>query len=187
LLLIGAAVLIVSFVVYGLRLRLWWIFRTAFSGFSLLIGIYVGLGYIKYSFIQDERRFRRVIMPAIALTAIETLFYTIPNPSKYGSLRNTIEITMGLLPGILFFYAFRLIQNDESRFFRMLSRLNLTLVIIGLCFMVIYYLRSLGRFFPFFPLVLAGAIVAILLWYWQIMLFKHLSLKYKEVGMQQQS
>ena len=179
-LLLNVAIMIASFVLYSLKIIPQTALHLASSSLAFFLTLYTALGYIKYSFIQNERRFRRIIIASIGLSSIQSLLILLNALIKFNQTKYTIYsgIIM-LLSTPLFYYAFGLIRNEDMKFFGKLSQLNLYLPIISILGLLLYLLK-VSHFLLFFPIMLAGFVVVILLWYWQIKLFRHLSLKYNE-------
>ncbi len=172
--------MIASFVLYPLKIIPQTTLQLASSSLAFFLNLYADLGYIKYSFIQNERRFRQIIIAAIGLSTIQSLLITLDALIKLDPTKYTIYLgVIMLLSTPLFFYAFGLIKNDDVQFFKRLSKLNLYLPIIALLGLLFYLLRLTS--FLLFPIILAGFVIIISLWYWQIKLFRHLSVKYKEI------
>ncbi len=179
-LLLNVAIMIASFVLYPLKIIPQTTLQLASSSLAFFLNLYADLGYIKYSFIQNERRFRQIIIAAIGLSTIQSLLITLDALIKLDPTKYTIYLgVIMLLSTPLFFYAFGLIKNDDVQFFKRLSKLNLYLPIIALLGLLFYLLRLTS--FLLFPIILAGFVIIISLWYWQIKLFRHLSVKYKEI------
>ncbi len=76
----------------------------------------------------------------------------------------------------LYFYAFRLIRNSDLTLFERLAKMNLYLLIISAVGLPLYFSRLNSLLL--LPIILAGFVTVLFLWYWQIRLFKHLSAKY---------
>lgn len=181
LLLLNVAIMVASFVLYPIKIVPQPTLQLAISCLALFINLYAELGYIKYSFIQNERRFRKIIIAAIGLSTIQSVGILLNALIKLDETKYTIYLgVIMLLSTPLFYYAFGLIRNEDMKFFGKLSRLNLYLPIISLLGLLLY-LFKVSHFLLFFPIILAGFVVVILLWYWQIKLFRHLSEKYNEI------
>jgi hypothetical protein len=87
---------------------------------------------------------------------------------------------------LLLFYGFRLIQNAESVFFRKLSKLNLSLFVIGVLTGIgmglLTITKSFGWILLVIPIGLAGFYVIVLLIYWEFKLFRHLHFQYEKIA-----
>lgn len=179
-LILNAAILIASFVLYPIKLVPQGTLQITTSVLALFLSLYIQLGYIKYSFIKNERQFQQIIMAAIVLSTIQSLLIVFDSFMKLDSTKYTIGLgIIGLLAALLFYSAFGLIKNDEMAFFKKLSRLNLYLPSLLLLGLLLYFLNLRSILF-FIPIALSILITAILLWYWQIRLFRYLSLKYNK-------
>ncbi len=178
-LILNAAIIIASFILYPIKLVPQEALQIATSVLTLFLGLYIQLGYVKYSFIRNERRFRQVIIAAIVVSTIQSFLTLFDSFMRLDSTKYMIVLgIITLLETLLFYFAFGLIKNDEMAFFRKLSRFNLylpSLVLLGL----LLYLLNLRSILFFLPIALSVLITIILFWYWEMRLFRHLSLKHK--------
>jgi hypothetical protein len=156
------------------------------TGITLLT-LYIALGFIKYSLIVNEDLFRNIVIIIIFLVLIHSFLMFLHNvlninplKSFYGNSLNLLE----LLQALSFYYAFKLILNDEFKYFRRLSTLNLILVIMGLCFSMVLLLNmfhppSLISSIGLLLFFLSMFAISFLICYWEIRLFRHLYFKYE--------
>jgi hypothetical protein len=151
-----------------------------------LLTLYIYLGFIKYSFIVNEKLFRNIVIVIICLILIHSFLiflHDVLNINPFKSFyRNALGIFV-LLQALSFYYAFKLILNDEFKYFRKLSLLNLFLFIMNLCFsmLLLLYLFYHSKFSAIVLLLffLSFFMIKFLICYWEIKLFKHLSIKYE--------
>lgn len=146
---------------------------------SYLITMYIFLGFIKYSYVTNQDGFRKIIFVVLCLEIYNllTLFFLDPfNPNSPTKL-SALTIIPKSFESILWYYAFKLIQNEESIYFNKLSMLNLYFFFISIIFLLMIIFSTSFPFIVLSILMLAVFAVFILLWYWEIKLFKHLSLK----------
>jgi hypothetical protein len=153
------------------------------AGFSVgsLIGIYAYLGFIKYSYITEHNKFRKIMFVALCLSLIYFLIYIVKAATTVDLKNDKFYFIPAALEIPLLCYAFNLIKNEDSIYFKKLSRLYLYSLIVGSS-VFIGYLVSLSFSYPFLillPFILAGFVAVILIWYWKIKLFKHLATKYE--------
>jgi hypothetical protein len=77
----------------------------------------------------------------------------------------------------LMYYGFHLLKKEELIYFKKLSDLYLYLLIIGSIFLIIYLFQvTLQLTIPLLmllPFMLAGFVVAILIWYRKVQLFQY--------------
>lgn len=154
---------------------------------ATLLILYIYLGFIKYSFIENEGLFRNIVIIIICLILIHSLLIFLHDVLNINPLKDFYRNSLGLLnllQAISFYYAFKLILNDEFKYFRRLSLLNLFLCIMGLCFSIVLILNL------FFPPSLISSIglllfflsifvINLLICYWEIRLFRYLYFKYE--------
>lgn len=179
-LLLNAAIIIASFIIYPLNLIPQEALQLLSSTLALFLNLYADLGYIKYSFIQDERRFRKIVIAAICLSLLHSLLVPLNAIINIDSTKYAIYLGIIMsLSTLLFYFAFGLIKNDEIEFFKKLSKLNLCLPVLSFLALLLFILK-LTSFILLVPILLAALITLISIWYWQIKLFKHLSIKYLE-------
>ncbi len=176
---LNVAIIIATFILNPLRIIPSSLLQAVSLSGALFLNLYAQLGYVKYSVIRDERQFRKVIIGAIGLSTLHSLLVPTNVLIYFGQTQNNIYLgIIMLLSMLLFYYAFALIRNDDVDFFKKLASLNLYLALI-LFLGLLCYVFELPLFLVF-PIMMAGVVVIILLWYWQIKLFRHLSLKYNE-------
>ncbi len=77
LLLLNMAVITVSIILYPFKIGTQKPFHLIGAILALFQNLYVGLGYVKYSFIEREERFRKTIILAVAVSVIQSLFFTL--------------------------------------------------------------------------------------------------------------
>ncbi len=176
-LLLNAAVIIVSIILYPFKIGTHRLFHLAVTVLIQLLNLYASLGYVKYSYIKQEERFRKIISVAIVISIIQSLIITLDAVVVfYQAMYNILLGVTLLISTPVYFYAFGLIKNDDVNFFRKLARMNLYLLIIALVGLLLYLLELSS--FLLLPTILGGFGTVVLLWYWQIRLFRHLSEKY---------
>jgi hypothetical protein len=150
-------------------------------GFSVgsLISIYVYLGFLKYSYIYDQNKFRKIMLIALSLSVIYSLGFIIEISIKPKLSNDYYWFIFAALEMPLLYYAFHLIQNQDVMYFKKLSRSYLYQLLAGSA-VLIGYIVSLSYTFPFLimaPFVVAAFVFVILIWYWKIKLFKYLAAK----------
>jgi len=152
-----------------------------------LLTFYIYLGFIKYSFIVNEELFRNIVIIIICLMLIHSFLiflHDVLNINPFKSYyRNSLGI-LNLLQALSFYYAFKLILNDEFKFSRRLSLLNLFLFIMVLCFSMVLLLNlflppSLISSIGLLLFFLSIFVINFLICYWEIKLFRHLYFKYE--------
>jgi hypothetical protein len=146
-----------------------------------LLDLYAYLGFIKYASMANEDRFRRIMFMVISILSIN---FTLSFLHRRINLKMPEIFSLMPLTYILLYYGFRRIQNAEADFFRRLSRLNLYLFLLSISFAL--FLIALARdfavsirWFVVAPLLMGGAAIAVAKFYWEVKLFKHLSVKYE--------
>lgn len=178
-LLLNAAVIIASIILYPLKIGAQKPFHLTGTILTQLLSSYAGLGYVKYSYVEHEEQFRKIIIVAVGISVIQSLILTLD--ALIGFHQTIYAICLGLtmlLSTPLYFYAFGLIKNADSPFFGQLAKMNLYLLIISLVGLFLYLSRLNSLFL--LPIILSGFLTIVSLWYRQIRLFKHLSGKYDE-------
>jgi hypothetical protein len=148
---------------------------------SFCLTLYVYFGYIKYSYIENETKFRTIILVVLGLSIIESFVSLLAPIFHLDQTKSTLYFAIPIIISTpLLFYGFRLIQkNAEVLYFRKLSKLNLYLLIIGALYSLLF-IPKVGNFFSMLMLVLAVFVTIASIWYWEIKLFKHLARKYNE-------
>jgi hypothetical protein len=146
---------------------------------------YIIVGYIKYSFIVNERKFREIMAVVIVLFIMNLILNLLHEVSHFTASLMLFFVPTGL-SYLLLFYGFRLIQNAESVFFRKLSKLNLSLFVIGVLTGIgmglLTITKSFGWILLVIPIGLAGFYVIVLLIYWEFKLFRHLHFQYEKIA-----
>lgn len=146
-----------------------------------ILNLYIYAGFIKYSFIVNERKFRKIMAIVIILSVINLIlsFFQVMLPFK-------ASIILFLPVGLLLFYGFRLIRNAESVFFSKLSKLTLSLLIVGILITIGMGLLEKTKSEIWLALVipcsLAGFYVVVSFVYWEFKLFRHLHFQYEKVA-----
>ncbi len=185
LLVILQVVLILSFVVLDIAVPQWRIYSSATSGtMYLLISVYILVGYIKYSFIVNEKKFRKIIYFILLLLFANFILARILHPGTKCSYPACLTLGSSDLSLLLLFYGFGTIKNEERAFFTKLSKLNLYMFGIKVIHTIYFFATdyAVGSFpsgIISFPLFITAAIVTILFISWEFKLFKHLSMKYE--------
>ncbi|MDA8082211.1 MAG: hypothetical protein M0024_00970 [Nitrospiraceae bacterium] len=149
----------------------------------LLINLYVNMGYIKYSYLEDERLFRRVMIVAAGLSLLGSALLVLAPLLPVGKTQSTIFIALPVyVTAPLLFYGFRLIRTEERSFFTLLARLNLVLFLAGIlwAFLFIPWLSS----YPLiFLLTVASGVMFVSIWFMKLRLFHRLSEKWPGLAM----
>ena len=176
-LLLSAVIIIVSIILYPFKIGTHRLFHLAVTILIQLLNLYAALGYVKYSYIKQEERFRKIITVAIAISAVQSLIIILDAVVVfYQAMYNIVLGVTLLISTPVYFYAFGLITNGDAAFFGRLAKMNLYLLIISLVGLLLYLSRSNSLIL--LPIILGGFVTVVLLWYWQIRLFRHLSEKY---------
>jgi hypothetical protein len=155
--------------------------------FITLLSLYIYLGFIKYSFIVNEGLFRNIFIIIICLMLIHSLLTFLHDVLNINPLKSIYRNSLGvieLLKALSFYYAFKLILNDEFKYFRRLSLLSLFLIIMALCFSMLLLIYLFLPPNPISSIVLLLFFLSIfminlLICYWEIRLFRHLYFKYE--------
>jgi hypothetical protein len=149
------------------------------------LNFYIIAGYIKYSFLVNEQKFRKIMVIVIALFAMNLILNLVQAVSHFKAL-NMIYLSPTYLTYLLLFYGFGLIRNADSVFFRRLSKLNLYSFILAVLAAVGMGLSAITKSEVWFGLVipirLAGFCVMVLLIYWQFKLFRYLHFQYEKIA-----
>jgi hypothetical protein len=153
---------------------------------SFFLTLYVYLGYVKYSYIESETKFRTIILIVIGLSITESFVSLLAPILNLDKTKSTLYFAIPtIIATPLLFYGFRLIQKTgELLYFRKLSKLNLYLLIIGALYSLFFIPKlgnKVGAFLSMLMLVLAAFVTIASIWYWEIKLFKHLARKYNEI------
>ena len=150
---------------------------------SFILTLYIYMGYIKYSYIADEKKFRKIILIVIAILFGDFIFSLIETKTKFNSQMVFNYLSLMPLSYPLLFYGFKLIRNGKVDIFKRLSRLNLYLFVLIVFSSVTLLIATKSftesiQWIILLPFLLAVLIIAILLIYWELKLFKYLSTKY---------
>jgi hypothetical protein len=148
---------------------------------GFLLGLYVNLGYVKYSYIEEEAKFRKIIFVVIILSILSSWFSILAPLFDFDQTKSSLYFTIPMIPlALVLFYAFRLIKTGEILYFRKLSRLYLYLFFIGALASLLFipHLANYLAILIYF-LLPAAFITWGLVFYWEIKLFRHLSKKEK--------
>ncbi len=177
---LNVAVIIASIILYPSKIGAEKSFHLTGAIVALLQNLYIGLGYVKYSYIEHEEQFRKKITMAVSVSVIQSLFFIFDALINFDHTVYAVCVGVTILVSTpLYFYAFGIIKNDDATLFERLAKMNLCLLIISMVGLLFYLVRLDSLLL--FPVILAGFIAIIFLWYWQIRLFKHLSMKYDEM------
>ena len=145
-------------------------------------GLYLNLSFIKYSFLVDALKFRRIVIIAIGLVFFNLLissllkrFWGLESCYNYGSFS-------GIVSSLLWFIGFRSVANTEPGFFQRLSRLCLYLFVFEIVSCIVSLLIKHFPELKFMNILrfLPNGIIQVLIFYWKIKLFRHLYLKYEK-------
>ncbi len=143
----------------------------------LLIDTYVYLGYVRYSYLTHDDKFRKIIFAVIFLSLPQFVAMAV---GHIGSSAKTTPIYYYAIPNAistaLLCYAFRHIQTAEGAYFKKLASLNLYYLII-MAFFAVFFITGWVSFISMIITVLPAFIVLTAIWYWQIKLFKYLSME----------
>lgn len=153
-----------------------------FNIIGLFVGFYINLGFVKYSFIVNAEKFRKIITIIIGLLFINfivSFFKTVLN-LEASYMPHYFSLS-GALMSLLFFFAFKLVQHCEVKFFPRLSRLNLysfifELISLPVTLSVKYFSAPKFIYILSFP----QCIISILILYWEIKLFRYLYFQYEK-------
>lgn len=180
LLLINVATMALGFLLYFIKTIPQAPAQVAGLSAGSLIGIYVYLGFIKFSYIADHNKFRKIMLLALSLSLFYFLGYIVKSSMNSALTNDNYYLIPAALETPLLYYAFCLIQNEDAIYFKKLSRLYLYLLLAGFPLLIGYF-ASLSFSYPFLilvPFIIAGFVFGIKIWYWKIKLFKHLAAKY---------
>lgn len=152
---------------------------------TYFLNFYIYTGYVKYSDIVDEGKFRKIMFLVIGIYFISFVLSNLHMPQKLSPSNYLNYLSPMPIAYVLMFYSFRLIRNEEKKFFRILSILNLCIffiAIIGMISIPVITKNFTGstKYIYFLPFVVGGFIVSIAELYWQVKLFRRLSSKYDE-------
>lgn len=152
-----------------------------------LLNLYIYSGYVKYSDIVNEKAFRKIMFVVIGVYFINIIFsafhmHSEMTPSNYLNYLSPMPIAF-----ILMFYSFRLIKNEEQKFFRMLSNLNLCTFFLsiiggGAILALSNNFTASTKWIYILPFLIGGAIIGITKFYFEVKLFRWLSSKYDETN-----
>jgi hypothetical protein len=148
-----------------------------------LLDLYVYVGFIKYSFIVQEEKFRKITFLAIGILFLNFFLSFFQDKDSFISYSIFNNLSLMPLAYILLYYSFSLIHNEEVEFFKKLSRLNLYTFLISIIFVIFILLLTKGftlsiRWIFSFPFIVVSGVILLLKLYWEVNLFKHLSFKY---------
>ena len=152
-----------------------------------LLNLYIYSGYLKYSEIVNEKVFRKIMFVVIGLYSISMILSAFQmhsgvTPSNYLNYLSPMPIAF-----ILMFYSFRLIKNEEQKFFGMLSNLNLFTFLLsilgggGILILSKNFTAS-TKWIYMLPFLVGGIIITITKLYFEVKLFRWLSSKYDETN-----
>lgn len=123
-------ILVLSISVLKAGMPQWGTYFSAISRIMYpLISVYIFAGYIKYSFIANEQKFRKLMYFAVTLLFANLILSLIHSNTKC-DYPDCLYLRSSDLSLLLLFYGFRLIKNEERAFFERLSKLNLYMFII---------------------------------------------------------
>jgi hypothetical protein len=148
---------------------------------AIFLNLYVYLGYIKYSYIEEEENFRRIMLIVIGLSIVESVFSLLPPSLHLSKVQSLIWSAVSVFISTpLLFYGFKLIKTAEAFYFGKLAKLNLYLLIIGTLWALLLIPElKLANLLVMTVLMLSFLVTVVSLWYWEIKLFRHLSRKFK--------
>jgi hypothetical protein len=165
--------------------------------FMFLFVLYIYLGFIKYSFIISDHKFRKMIILIIGLSFIDLiLWYAVMLPLALATYSSHLpNSSLALVSFYSFYYAvggsiylvsyysFSLIRNAEIVFFKKLSTLNLYLFPVASGNFILYILNiyKRGLTIPVLFIILKLTTLVITIWiaFWKFGLFSHLHSKYE--------
>jgi len=165
------------------------------GAFMFLFVLYIYLGFIKYSFIISDNKFKKMIILLIGLSFIDLILWgtdLLPLDLATSSdqpLNSSISLVsfysfayaVGGSIYLISYYSFRLIKNAEVLYFNKLSTLYLYLfpIATGIFLLDILNIYKLG--FPVLSIILKLATIVITIWiaFWKFELFSHLHSKYE--------
>ncbi len=142
---------------------------------GLSLHLYVFMGYVKYSYLEDELRLRRIIEIVIGISLSGSLLLVLMPLLPVGKTKSTVFIALSVyLSAPLLFYGFRLVRTEEKKYFYVLSRLNLFTCLLGILWASLFipWLASYPLMF-LLMVISVGGFASI--WFWELRLFYHLS------------
>lgn len=150
-----------------------------------ILALYIWAGYLRYSYIVTEDKFRKVICLVVAIFFID-LALSLMRPGLQGKCSYPSCVSFLSLSDLsypLLFYGYGLIRNEDAPFFKRLSKLNLYMTIIMLLNTIYLLAKATNNILDSILWVIWVPLLAIfpilfLLIYWEVKLFKHLSEKY---------
>ena len=142
---------------------------------GLLLNTYVYLGYVRYSYLTHNDKFRKIIF---AVTLLSIAHFGTMAVTHIVDSDKTTPIYYHAVPTAimtaLLCYAFRHIQTAEGAYFKKLATLNLFYLII-MAFIAVFFITGWASFLSTIITVIPAFIVMTAIWYWQVKLFKYLS------------
>ncbi len=157
-------------------------FQTALHFIELCLSLYIYLGFVKFSILQNRATFRKIIITAMALSVIQ--FSIVITATLVGNkdLYNYNGVALAV-ESILLFYAFKSVQDVKTINFKKLSRIYFYLLFF-------YVPTSIALLFgqdalktmiphvlimPFVIMALFCAALIVYTWYLKIKVFKQIA------------
>ncbi len=157
-------------------------FQTALHFIELCLSLYIYLGFVKFSILQNRATFRKIIITAMALSVIQ--FSIVITATLVGNkdLYNYNGVAVAI-ESILLFYAFKSVQDVKRINFKKLSRIYFYLLFF-------YVPTSIALLFgqdalktmiphvlimPFVIMALFCAALIVYTWYLKIKVFKQIA------------
>jgi hypothetical protein len=154
---------------------------------TFLLNLYIYSGYIKYADIANEKILRKIMFLVVGLYSMSMVLsafhmYIGMTPLNYLNYLSPMPIAF-----ILIFYSFRLIKNEEQKFFKMLSNLYLCTFLLsilggGSILVLSKNFTASTKWIYILPFFIGGAVIAIMKFYFEVKLFRWLSSKYDETN-----
>lgn len=148
---------------------------------ALFFGLYINLGFVKIADILKIDILRKIMITIIAFMLINLCLSFLTRVLGY-HIPYSFYLIVGSLISLLCFFGFRLVKDSEFNIFQRLSKLNLYSFIFELIYLLsivfgkhLLFLKALGGLS-----LIPQIIIYILIWYWEIVLFRKLYVKFEK-------
>ena len=158
-------------------------FQTALHFIELCLSLYIYLGFVKFSTLQNRDTFRKLIITAIGLSAIQSSIIITATLLENKNLYNYNSVAVAI-ESLVLFYAFKSVQDVKTINFKKLARLYL--------YLLFFYIPTsialvLGKdelktliphvlIKPFVVMALFWAALIVYAWYLKIKVFKQIAM-----------
>lgn len=156
-------------------------FQSALHFIELCLSLYIYLGFVKFSILQNKDSFRKLVFAAMAFSVIQSLMAIIATSTDTKELYNYSGVPVAV-EALLLFYAFKSVQDVKLTYFRKLSKvyLYLSFFFVPTSIVLLFDKETLKMMphiliKPFVILAILWAALIVYAWYLKIRAFKQIS------------